>query len=66
MHPLCTIPDFRITILFTQAHGGAGLHDDLPLASFQAWARVLRIADGPDEVHLRAVARNEYKKASKL
>ncbi|XP_060605115.1 acyl-CoA dehydrogenase family member 10-like isoform X1 [Ruditapes philippinarum] len=49
-----------------QAHGGAGLHDDLPLASFYAWARVLRLADGPDEVHLRAVARREYKQASKL
>lgn len=48
-----------------QAHGGAGLNDDIPLASFHAWARVLRIADGPDEVHSRAVARREYKTATK-
>jgi len=51
---------------FLQAHGGAGLHSDLPLASFYAWARVLRLADGPDEVHMRAIARNQYKKAAKL
>ncbi|XP_052237570.1 acyl-CoA dehydrogenase family member 10-like isoform X2 [Dreissena polymorpha] len=49
-----------------QAHGGAGMHSDLPLASFYAWARVLRLADGPDEVHLRTIAKNQYKKAAKL
>lgn len=49
-----------------QAHGGAGMHDDLPLSAFYTWARVLRIADGPDEVHRRAIARKEYKKAAKL
>ena len=42
-----------------QAHGGAGLHSDLPLAQFYAMARALRFADGPDEVHLRAISRNE-------
>jgi alkylation response protein AidB-like acyl-CoA dehydrogenase len=45
-----------------QAHGGAGLHSDLPLAGFFGWARSLRFADGPDEVHLRAIARNEITK----
>ena len=42
-----------------QVHGGAGLNSDLPLAGFFAWARALRFADGPDEVHLRAIARGE-------
>ncbi len=42
-----------------QAHGGAGVSDDTPLASLYAHARTLRIADGPDEVHRRSVARRE-------
>ena len=42
-----------------QIHGGAALSDDFPLASFYTWARALRFADGPDEVHLRTVARQE-------
>jgi acyl-CoA dehydrogenase len=42
-----------------QIHGAAGLSDDLPLASWWADQRALRIADGPDEVHKRTVARRE-------
>ncbi len=42
-----------------QVHGGAGMSDDTPLAAFYVWARALRLADGPDEVHLRTVARQE-------
>lgn len=42
-----------------QIHGGKGVSDDLLLARMWASARVLRIADGPDEVHLRTVARRE-------
>jgi acyl-CoA dehydrogenase len=42
-----------------QIHGGAGMSDDVPLASFYVWARALRLADGPDEVHIRTVARQE-------
>jgi acyl-CoA dehydrogenase len=42
-----------------QVHGGAGVSDDVPLASMYAAARSLRIADGPDEVHVRSVARTE-------
>ncbi|MFP5019621.1 acyl-CoA dehydrogenase family protein [Pseudonocardia phyllosphaerae] len=42
-----------------QVHGGAALSDDTPLAYFYAWARALRFADGPDEVHIRSVARQE-------
>ncbi|XP_021365983.1 acyl-CoA dehydrogenase family member 10-like isoform X2 [Mizuhopecten yessoensis] len=46
-----------------QSFGGAGLDDSLPLASMFAWARILRLADGPDEVHRRTIARYEYKKS---
>lgn len=42
-----------------QAFGGAGVSSDFPLAQMYAGARTLRLADGPDEVHLRAVARLE-------
>jgi acyl-CoA dehydrogenase len=42
-----------------QVHGGAGVSDDTPLAAMWAALRTLRIADGPDEVHLRSVARTE-------
>jgi acyl-CoA dehydrogenase len=45
-----------------QAHGGAGVSDDFPLAYAWASARTLRLADGPDEVHRTAVARLELKK----
>ena len=44
-----------------QVHGGGGVSDDFPLAYFYAWARALRFADGPDEVHIRSVAREELK-----
>ena len=47
-----------------QVFGGAGVSDDVPLASMYAGARTLRIADGPDEVHIRSVARAELKRAS--
>jgi acyl-CoA dehydrogenase len=39
--------------------GAAGVSDDTPLAAFYAWARVLRIVDGPDAVHRRSIAREE-------
>jgi acyl-CoA dehydrogenase len=42
-----------------QVHGGAGVSDDFPLAAMWAAVRTLRIADGPDAVHLRSVAREE-------
>ncbi len=49
-----------------QVYGGAGVTDDVPLAGFYAAARALRIADGPDEVHLRTVARAELKRIAKV
>jgi acyl-CoA dehydrogenase len=42
-----------------QVHGGAGVSDDTPLASFYAHARTLRIVDGPDAVHIRGIAKEE-------
>jgi acyl-CoA dehydrogenase len=45
-----------------EVFGGAGVSDDTPLAYFYAWARVLRIVDGPDAVHRRTVARMELKR----
>lgn len=45
-----------------QIHGGAGISDDYPLSSFFMQARALRLADGPDEVHLGTVAKLEFKK----
>lgn len=45
-----------------QVHGGGGVTDDFPLAATWAHLRALRIADGPDEVHKRAIARRELRK----
>ena len=45
-----------------QIHGGAGMSGDFPLARFAAGARALRLADGPDEVHMGMVTRLELKK----
>jgi acyl-CoA dehydrogenase len=45
-----------------QAFGGAGVSDDFGLARAYASIRTLRLADGPDEVHRRAIAWLEYKK----
>ncbi|HEU0103103.1 MAG TPA: acyl-CoA dehydrogenase family protein [Mycobacteriales bacterium] len=48
-----------------QVHGGGGVSDDFPLASMWAGMRTLRLADGPDEVHVRTVARVEIGKHTK-
>ncbi len=45
-----------------QAHGGAGVSQDFSLASSWAGIRTLRLADGPDEVHNRSIARIEFSK----
>ena len=45
-----------------QLFGGAGVSQDIPLTALFAVARSLRIADGPDEVHLGVIARNELRK----
>jgi acyl-CoA dehydrogenase len=48
-----------------QAHGGAGVSQDFPLASAWANSRTLRLADGPDEVHREAIAKYELAKHNK-
>ena len=53
----CRIIDWAI-----QAHGGAGVTEDFPLAAMYAGVRTLRIADGPDEVHRGTIARLELAK----
>lgn len=45
-----------------QAHGGAGVGPDVPLSAMYTINRWLRIGDGPDEVHLRSIAREELNK----
>jgi acyl-CoA dehydrogenase len=45
-----------------EVFGGAGVSDDTPLAYFYAWARVLRIVDGPDAVHRRSIALEELRR----
>ncbi len=45
-----------------QLHGAGGVTEDFPLASFWAHLRTLRLADGPDEVHKRSIARAELGK----
>jgi acyl-CoA dehydrogenase len=54
---LCKVLDWAM-----QAHGAAGVSGDFPLAYAYARARAMRIVDGPDEVHRRALARLELAK----
>ena len=49
-----------------QAHGGAGVTTDFGLARTYAQVRTLRLADGPDEVHRRTIARLEFKKQAEM
>ncbi|MCP2296884.1 acyl-CoA dehydrogenase [Nocardia amikacinitolerans] len=53
---------YSVIDMAIQLHGAAGLSDDTPLAGFLSAARALRLADGPDEVHLGVVARVELAK----
>jgi len=53
----CAVIDRAIEVF-----GGAGVSDDTPLAYFYAWARVLRIVDGPDAVHRRTIAQQEFRR----
>jgi acyl-CoA dehydrogenase len=54
----------RVVDRAIQMHGAAGLSQDTPLAALYARLRTLRIVDGPDEVHLRVIARAELEKYS--
>ncbi|KAI0525301.1 acyl-CoA dehydrogenase [Xylaria bambusicola] len=55
------IPQMALTVIdrAVQTFGGAGVSQDTPLANMWAQIRTLRLADGPDEVHLQQMGRNE-------
>jgi acyl-CoA dehydrogenase len=53
----------RVADRAIQVFGAMGLTDDTPLAGIYTWGRALRFIDGPDEVHLRSVARAELRRA---
>lgn len=61
-------PNMALKVLDTaiQVHGAAGVCSDTVLAHLWATARTLRIADGPDEVHLGTIGKLELQRASKL
>jgi len=56
-HMACRVVDWAI-----QVHGGGGTSNDFGLAAAYATARMLRLADGPDEVHRNQIARLELRK----
>ncbi|KAG6051224.1 hypothetical protein E4U17_006250 [Claviceps sp. LM77 group G4] len=60
------IPQTALTVIdrAIQSYGGAGVCQDTPLASSWAGIRTLRLADGPDEVHLQQMGRNENKRGT--
>ena len=58
----CPAVACRIIDQAMQIYGGEGLSDNTPLAAMYAYARILRLADGPDEVHRGVVASRELKK----
>jgi acyl-CoA dehydrogenase len=57
------VPNMALDVIdmAIQLHGAAGVTDDFPLAAAYSGARALRLADGPDEVHLGLIARGELK-----
>jgi acyl-CoA dehydrogenase len=56
----------RVVDRAMQTHGAMGMTSDTPLVAMFGYARILRIADGPDEVHNQVVARRELKRAAQL
>jgi len=58
------VPQMALTVIdrAVQSFGGAGVSQDTPLAYMWAMIRTLRLADGPDEVHLQQMGRNENKR----
>jgi acyl-CoA dehydrogenase len=59
-------PDVALRVVdrAIQVHGGGGVSDDFPLAMMYAHLRTLRLADGPDEVHKRSIARRELRRVA--
>ena len=48
-----------------QVHGSLGMSDDTPLAGMWRFSRMLKVADGPDEVHKMVIARRELNRSAK-
>ncbi|KAI0123040.1 acyl-CoA dehydrogenase [Xylariales sp. AK1849] len=62
------VPQTALTVIdrAVQAFGGAGVSQDTPLANMWAQIRTLRLADGPDEVHLQQMGKNENKRGKEV
>ncbi|KAF6220764.1 hypothetical protein HO133_002444 [Letharia lupina] len=62
------VPQMALTVIdrAVQSYGGAGVCQDTPLANMWAQIRTLRIADGPDEVHLQQMGKNENKRGAEV
>ncbi|KAI0897893.1 acyl-CoA dehydrogenase NM domain-like protein [Annulohypoxylon nitens] len=62
------VPQTALTVIdrAVQAFGGAGVSQDTPLANMWTGIRTLRLADGPDEVHLQQMGRNENKRGKEV
>ena len=62
------VPQMALTVIdrAVQSFGGAGVCQDTPLANMWAGIRTLRIADGPDEVHLQQMGKNENKRSREV
>ena len=62
------VPQMALTVIdrAIQVFGGAGVSQDTPLAYMWAGIRTLRLADGPDEVHLAQMGRNENKRGKEV
>ncbi len=62
------VPSMALTVIdrAVQSYGGAGVCQDTPLANMWAQIRTLRIADGPDEVHLQQMGMNENKRGKEV
>jgi acyl-CoA dehydrogenase len=58
------VPNMALRVIdrAIQMHGAAGVSQDFPLAALWTGQRTLRLADGPDEVHRRVIARKELAK----
>jgi len=62
------VPSMALEVIdrAVQAYGGAGVCQDTPLANMWAQGRTMRIVDGPDEVHILQLGRNENKRGKSL
>ncbi|WWC59540.1 uncharacterized protein I303_102096 [Kwoniella dejecticola CBS 10117] len=63
-----TVPSMALKVIdrAMQVHGAEGVSQDTPLAYYYASLRTLRYADGPDEVHIQQIGKNELKRVEKL